>query len=101
METLRVHISNAVNEVQRLLKTEVAPEAEVRLRQLRSDYFYLWQQVILQSLDNRSPEYTTALQTLRQARDAAETAQTDLAGIEEAIRLLEAGAKAVRAVVRE
>ncbi len=100
METLRVQISNAVNELQKMLKFLSGGEEETRLRRLRSLYFGLWQQVILQEIDNQTAEYRAAVESLLRASDTAQAAQEDKNLVSAAIAELDQAVAAVEKVLR-
>jgi hypothetical protein len=65
METLRANISDAVNELNKLLRKTTDPEEEQRIRKLRRIYFALWEEVIEQEIDSRTPEFKEAIDSYR------------------------------------
>ena len=100
METLRGTISDTVNELNKLLLKTTDPEEEKKIRQLRRIYFALWEEVIKQEIDNRTPDFKEAIDSLKVAHDAAVQAKEDLQKISEAINRAVAAAKAVDKIVK-
>lgn len=100
METLRANIGDAVNELNKLLRKTTDAEEEQRIRKLRRIYFALWEEVIEQEIDSRTPEFEQAIDSLKLARDAAVEAKEDLEKIPEAINRAVAAAKAVDKIVK-
>jgi hypothetical protein len=100
MTTLRSSISDAVNELNKLLLVTQDPEEESRIRRLRRIYFALWEEVIQQIIDNRTAQFKDAIEQLTAATKAAVDAQADIKKVSEAINKAVSAAKAVDKVVK-
>jgi hypothetical protein len=100
METLRGNISDTVNELNKLLLKTTDSEEEKELRKLRKIYFALWEEVIKQEIDNRTPEFKEAVDSLKAAHDAAVQAKEELQKIPEVINRAVAAGKAVDKIVK-
>lgn len=100
METLRGNISDTVNELNKLLRETTDPEEEQKIRKLRRIYFALWEEVIEQEIDSRTPEFKEAIDSLKIARDAAIEAKEDIQKVAEAIDRAVSAAKAVDRIVK-
>jgi hypothetical protein len=100
METLRGNISDTVNELNKLLRETTDPEEEQKIRKLRRIYFALWEEVIEQEIDSRTPEFKEAIDSLKIARDAAIEAKEDIQKVAEAIDQAVSAAKAVDRIVK-
>jgi hypothetical protein len=100
METLRVTISDTVNELNKLLRETTDAEEEQKIRKLRRIYFALWEEVIEQEIDSRTPEFKEAIDSLKIARDAAIEAKEDIQKVAEAIDRAVSAAKAVDRIVK-
>lgn len=98
--TLRSGISDTVNELNKLLLKTLNPEEEAHLRKLRRIYFALWEEVIKQTIDNRTFEYKDALEALSIAENSLEKAKSDIEGIADAINKAVLAAKAVDKIVK-
>lgn len=100
METLRVGISDTVNDLNKLLRRTTDTELEARLRKLRRIFFALWEEVIKQEIDNRTHEFKDAIESLTAAKTTAEEAIKDIAKTADAINKAVAAAKTVDKVVK-
>jgi hypothetical protein len=100
METLHGNISDTVNELNKLLRETTDPEEEQKIRKLRRIYFALWEEVIEQEIDSRTPEFKEAIDSLKIARDAAIEAKEDIQKVAEAIDRAVSAAKAVDRIVK-
>jgi len=100
METLRGTISDTVNELNKLLREITDPGEEQKIRKLRRIYFALWEEVIEQEIDSRTPEFKEAIDSLKIARDAAIEAKEDIQKVAEAIDRAVSAAKAVDRIVK-
>jgi hypothetical protein len=98
-DTIRSSLSDAVNEINKLIELTGDPDQLRQLHCLRDFFFDLWEAVIKQDLDDTTPLYAAAITTLRDAETAATTAQTDISKIADAISKAAAAAKAVDQVV--
>jgi hypothetical protein len=97
--TLRSGISDAVNELNKLLLNTRDPEAEAQLRKLRRIFFALWEEVIRQIIDNQTYEYKEALEALSIAENYLKKARSDIEEIADAINKAVLAAKAVDKIV--
>ena len=100
METLRGNISDAVNELNKLLVKTTDPEEEQKIRKLRRIYFALWEEVIKQEIDSKTQEFKEAIDSLKVAHDAAVQAKKDIEKVAEAINRAVSAAKAVDRIVK-
>jgi hypothetical protein len=100
METLHGNISDTVNELNKLLRETTDAEEEQKIRKLRRIYFALWEEVIEQEIDSRTPEFKEAIDSLKIARDAAIEAKEDIQKVAEAIDRAVSAAKAVDRIVK-
>ncbi len=69
--TLRVAVSNAVNEINKLVGVSSDPALAQRVVAVRNHFFLLWQQIILFDLDPARPEFDAALSAMERAGQAA------------------------------
>ncbi|MCL5421129.1 MAG: hypothetical protein M1461_01465 [Nitrospirae bacterium] len=99
METLRGHISDLVNVLNKLRNNTTDPEQQEQLQKILRVLFMLWEEVIRQTLDSTTPLYKAALQSLSEAEKTAGEAIADIKKIADAIRDAVKAAKAVDAVV--
>jgi hypothetical protein len=99
METLRGNLSDTVNELNKLLRLTHDPDMEAKLRRLRRIYFALWEEVIRQDIDNRTPEFKDAIESLQVAHAAILEAKEDIETVANAINRAVAAAKTVDLVV--
>ena len=100
MSTLRTNISDAVNELNKLLRQTRDPEEESKLRRLRRFYFALWEEVIKQEIDSSTPDFKDAIEELGLAHKAALAAKEDVQKVADAINRAVSAAKAVDKVVK-
>ena len=100
MATLRSGISDAVNELNKMLRDTRDPDLEARIRRLRRIYFALWEEVIRQDIDNRTHEFKDAIEQLAAAQKAASEARNDAERVAKAINAAVSAAKAVDKVVK-
>ena len=100
MDTLRGTISDAVNNLNKLLLQTLDDSQEKSIRSLRDIYFQLWQEVILQELDNSTQEFRSAIEALKAAMQISADAQKDLKKITKVIELANSAAKAVDKIVK-
>jgi len=100
MTTLRTCISDAVNELNKLLLTTQEPELEARIRRIRRIYFALWEEVIRQQINSLTPEFKDAIEQLDLAEKAASEAQKDVQEVAKAINAAVLAVKAVDKVVK-
>jgi hypothetical protein len=99
-ETLRRYLSDVVNEIHKLIELAPDEQTEALLRRQRSDYFALWEEVIKQDIDQRTPLYRDALRSLKAAAKAARAAKADIAKVAKAINQAAAAAKTVDKIVQ-
>jgi hypothetical protein len=99
-DTLRSNLSDAVNEINKLIATTTDPDQLRQLHCLREFFFDLWEAVIKQDIDNTTQLYLTSITLLQQSEAAAKAAQADMAKVADAINKAVAAAKAVDKVVQ-
>ena len=100
MATLRTGLSDAVNELNKLLRATKDPDMEARIRKLRRIYFALWEEVIRQDIDNQTHEFKDAIEQLSAAHKAVLEAKKDVEKVAKAINTAVSAAKAVDKVVK-
>lgn len=100
MATLRTGLSDAVNELNKLLRATQDSDVEARIRRLRRIYFALWEEVIRQDIDSQTYEFKDAIEQLAAAREAASEAKKDAEKVAKAINSAVSAAKAVDKVVK-
>ena len=100
MDTLRGTISDAVNNLNKLLLQTLDDSQEKSIRSLRDIYFQLWQEVILQELDNSTQEFRSAIEALKATMQISADAQKDLKKVTKVIELANSAAKAVAKIVK-
>ncbi len=100
MATLRTELSDAVNELNKLLRITKDPNLEARIRKLRRIYFALWEEVIRQDIDNQAHEFKDAIEQLSAAQKAVLEAKKDVEKVAKAINTAVSAAKAVDKVVK-
>lgn len=100
MDTLRTGLSDAVNELNKLLRATQDPDSEARIRRLRRIYFALWEEVIRQDIDSQTLEFKDAIGQLAAAQEAASEAKKDAEKVAKAINIAVSAAKAVDKVVK-
>lgn len=99
METLRLGISDTVNELNKLLRITRVCEEETQIRQLRRIYYNLWEEVIEQEINKNTSQYKEALEALAKAQQTIEVAKTDIGKVADAINYAVIAAKAVDKIV--
>jgi hypothetical protein len=100
METLRSNVSDAVNELNKLLLKTKDSEEKKKIRKVRRIYFALYEEVIKQEIKSNTHEFEEAIDSLQVARDAAVEAKKDINKIAEAINKAVIAAKAVDKIVK-
>ncbi len=100
MDTLRTGLSDAVNELNKLLRTTNDVDLEARIRRLRRIYFALWEEVIRQDIDNDTHEFKGAIDQLAAAQKTASDAKNNVENVAKAINAAVSAAKAVDQVVK-
>ena len=98
-ETLRRHISDTVNEIHKLIELAPDEQTEESLRRLRRAYFELWETVIKKEIDRTTPQYEKAVESLKEAQQAAAEAKKDIQKVAGAIKKAVSAAKAVDKIV--
>lgn len=98
--SLRGLLSDAVNELNKLLLATRNPDEESKIRKLTRIYFALWEEVIKQELDRSTKAFKDAIEELKQSKEATEEAKKDIEKIATAINRAVAAAKAVDKVVK-
>ena len=96
---LRSGIGDLVNELVKVVNNTTVASEQIELQKLINALFIIWQQVILDQLDARTPEYTAAIAALGEGIDAAKDARKDLAKVAQAIAKATKAAKAVDKVI--
>ena len=99
-DTLRGSLSDAVNEIHKLIELAPDEETEELLRRQRRIYFALWEEVIKQEIDRTTPLYRDAIESLQAAESAANDAKADIRKVADAINKAAAAAKAVDKIVQ-
>ena len=99
-KNLRSGIGDLVNELVKVANNTTVAEEQIALQKLINALFILWQQVIIDQLNAKTPEYTAALTALGEGIEAAKNAKKDLARVSEAIAQATRAAKAVDKVVK-
>jgi hypothetical protein len=99
METLRGNISDLVNILNKLFNNSDDSAEQEQLRKILRILFMLWEEVIRQTLDSKTPAYKTALKSLSEAEKTAKKAMDDISKVADAIKGAVKAAKAVDAVV--
>jgi len=100
MDTLRGTISDAVNDLNKLLLQNLDDSQEKSIRSLRDAYFQLWQEVILQEIDNSTPEFSSAVESLKAVMQMSADAQKDIKKVTKVIEVANSAAKAVDKIVK-
>lgn len=98
--TLRSGISDTVNVLNKLLLKTLDPQEEAIIRKLRRIYFALWEEVIKQEINNKTPAFKDAVEALTIAEQYLEKAQSDIEEIADAINKAVLAAKAVDNIVK-
>lgn len=83
-----------------LLRKALDPDQERRIRALRGLYLALFEEVIKQEIDSRTPEFEDTIEALKLARASAAAAREDLDRVAGAIHRGAEAAKAVSAIVK-
>ena len=100
METIRTNLSDAVNELNKLILETSDQSTIARLTSLREDvYFPLWKAVIIQTIDSRTQSYADAVSELKAVVSAVQQAKKNAARTAAAIAKAVSAAKAVDKIV--
>ena len=100
METIRSSLSDALNELNKLLLKTKDPDQRKLIRKLRRIYFMLFEEVIKQEIKSNTIEFEEAIDSLQTAKEAAEKAKKDIDKIADAINKATAAAKAIDKIVK-
>jgi hypothetical protein len=98
-DTIRSALSEAVDEINKLISVTADPDEARQLHCLREIFFDLWEGAIKAEIDDSSPIYTNAITLLQQSEAAAEAAQEDISQIADAISKAVSAAKVVDKVL--
>jgi hypothetical protein len=99
-DTLRGTLSDAVNELHKLIELAPDEETEEALRRQRAVYFALWEEVIRQKIDQMTPDYRDAIKSLHAATQAAAEAKADIDKVAAALKKAATAARAVDKIVK-
>lgn len=98
-KNLRSGIGDLVNDLVKVLNNTTNADQQTALLKIVNALMVLWQQVILDQLNNKTEEYLDALTTLDAAQEAAAAAKKDLDQVTDAIKKATTAAKAVDKVI--
>jgi len=98
-DTVRSALSEAVDEINKLISVSTDPDQARQLHCLREIFFDLWEGAIKAEIDDAAPIYTDAITQLQQSESAAAAAQADISKIADAIQKAVSAAKAVDKVL--